>query len=71
MCFGRISNEKRKQLYDEVWKTPVRTLAKQEGISDVALRKRLINLAIPLPPRGYWAKARSLGMQSPFLHSLM
>lgn len=57
MCFGRISNEKRKQLYDEVWKTPVRTLAKQEGISDVALRKRLINLAIPLPPRGYWAKS--------------
>ncbi len=56
MIYGRISNNKRKELYSKAWKTPIRQLAKVEGISDVALRKRLTKLDIPLPPRGYWAK---------------
>lgn len=43
-------------LYRAVWKRPLRRLAADEGISDVALRKRLSKLEIPLPPRGYWAK---------------
>ena len=57
MIPGRISNDKRNELYEEVWKTPVRQLAKAEGVSDVALRKRLAKFDIPLPPRGYWAKS--------------
>ena len=43
-------------LYRAVWERPLRQLAVDEGISDVALRKRLSKLEIPLPPRGYWAK---------------
>lgn len=57
MIPGRISNDKRNELYEEVWKAPVRQLAKAEGVSDVALRKRLAKFDIPLPPRGYWAKS--------------
>lgn len=46
----------RSQLYDLVWSKPVTEVAKELGISDVALAKRCRNLNIPLPPRGYWAR---------------
>ena len=46
----------RSKLYELVWKTPVTELAKQFGISDVALAKRCRAINIPLPPRGYWAR---------------
>lgn len=46
----------RSQLYELVWTKPVTELAKEFGISDVALAKRCRNLNIPLPPRGYWAR---------------
>jgi hypothetical protein len=46
----------RSALYDLVWSTPVRDVAKDFGISDVALAKRCRALKIPLPPRGYWAR---------------
>ena len=46
----------RQKLFDEVWATPVKTLAKEHGMSDVGLRKICIALDIPMPPRGYWAK---------------
>jgi hypothetical protein len=43
----------RTQLYELVWSTPVTEVAKEFGISDVALAKRCRALRIPLPPRGY------------------
>ena len=42
----------RSQLYELVWTRPVSELAKDFGISDVALAKRCRNLNIPLPPGG-------------------
>jgi hypothetical protein len=46
----------RAKLYEEVWAEAVTTVAKRYGISDVALRKICRQLAVPLPPLGYWAK---------------
>ena len=46
----------RSALYDLVWTKPVTELAKEFGISDVALAKRCRSIKIPLPPRGYWAR---------------
>ena len=47
----------REQLFAEVWKTPLTTLAPRYGLSDNGLRKVCIALAIPLPRAGHWAKA--------------
>ena len=46
----------RVELYEKVWTIPMRTLAKQFGISDVGLAKLCRRNAIPLPGRGYWAR---------------
>jgi hypothetical protein len=46
----------REELYRSVWTAPMRELAKQHGISDVALAKTCRKLVIPVPGRGYWAK---------------
>ena len=46
----------RSQLYELVWSKPVRDLAAEFGISDVALAKRCRALKIPVPGRGHWAR---------------
>ena len=46
----------RQQLYDLVWSKPVRDVAKDFGMSDVALAKRCRAVRVPIPPRGYWAR---------------
>jgi hypothetical protein len=46
----------REDLYERVWTVPISKLAKQYGVSDVALAKSCRKLSIPLPGRGYWAK---------------
>ena len=46
----------REKLYEEVWKEPVIVVAKRYGVSEVALAKACRKLAVPLPPRGYWAR---------------
>jgi hypothetical protein len=46
----------RAELYQKVWDKPVRIVAKEFGISDVALAKTCKKLFIPLPGRGYWAR---------------
>ncbi|WP_196605409.1 hypothetical protein [Pectinatus haikarae] len=53
------TEDERTKLYNEVWSEPVTTVAKRYGISDNGLRKRCINLQIPLPPLGYWAKVKA------------
>jgi hypothetical protein len=49
----------REKLYEEVWKEPVLVVANRYGISNVALAKACRKLAVPLPPRGYWARVRT------------
>jgi hypothetical protein len=46
----------REDLYELAWSKPLAQLAKDFGISDVALAKRCRRLGIPLPGRGYWAR---------------
>jgi hypothetical protein len=46
----------RAELYEKVWATPVRTLAKEFGMSDVGLAKICRKHDIPIPPLGYWRK---------------
>lgn len=46
----------REDLYELAWSKPLRELAKDFGISDVALAKRCGRLGIPVPGRGYWAR---------------
>jgi len=44
----------REELYERVWRTPATKLAKEFGISDVALGKICRRMDIPKPPPGYW-----------------
>ncbi|MBS4083713.1 MAG: hypothetical protein KGZ73_09205 [Rhizobiales bacterium] len=46
----------RSQLYDLVWSQPIRSIAVDLGISNVALAKHCKKLSIPVPGRGYWAR---------------
>jgi len=46
----------REDLYELAWSKPMCELAKDFGISDVALAKRCKRLGIPVPGRGYWAR---------------
>jgi hypothetical protein len=51
-----ITKYDRDRLYEEVWKTPKKTLACQYGVSDTAIRKACRRLDVPTPPRGHWNK---------------
>jgi hypothetical protein len=51
-----ISRYKREELYEKVWAHPIQKVAKEYGVSDVALAKACKRRGIPLPGRGYWAK---------------
>jgi len=53
------TNVTRQELYRLVWSTPLRTLAKGFGISDVGLAKACRRNNIPLPGLGYWAKVQA------------
>lgn len=46
----------RTEIFDLLWETPTTKVAKQLGISDVALTKWCSKHDIPKPPLGYWAK---------------
>ncbi len=49
----------RRQLYAMVWSDPVKVVAARLGVSDVGLAKACHAYAIPIPPRGYWARLRA------------
>jgi hypothetical protein len=49
----------REDLYKSVWTAPVSEIALRLSLSDVGLAKACRRAAIPLPPRGYWAKVAS------------
>jgi len=46
----------RPELHEKVWSVPVRTLAREFGLSDVGLAKLCRRHQIPVPGRGYWAR---------------
>jgi hypothetical protein len=50
---------KREELYDQVWSTPMRQLAKEFQLSDSGLAKICRKLNIPRPGRGYWMKKQA------------
>jgi hypothetical protein len=50
---------RRETLYREVWERPISKVAKNYGLSDRGLAKICVRLAVPTPPRGYWAKFES------------
>lgn len=55
---------KRSKLYELVWSKPMTKLGAELGISDVGLAKACRRHAIPVPPRGHWAKLQA-GKASP------
>ena len=52
----------REQLYQRVWETPIDTLRKEFGISNVGLGKICHHGQTPVPPFGYWAKKYELSI---------
>lgn len=48
----------REELYGLVWASPMTKVAKQFGLSDVALHKICRKHDVPTPPQGYWAKKK-------------
>ncbi|MEN9885944.1 MAG: hypothetical protein RL758_522 [Pseudomonadota bacterium] len=50
---------RRSELYEKVWSTPITKLAAEFGISDVGLAKACRLHAVPVPPRGHWAKLKA------------
>ena len=49
----------REELFMLVWERPSQEVARELGISDVALGKRCKKLQVPKPPPGYWAKVKA------------
>lgn len=49
-----------KPLYQEVWQTPLTTLAKKYGLSDNGLRKICKALTVPLPQAGHCAAGQAV-----------
>ncbi|GAA4466901.1 hypothetical protein GCM10023093_21780 [Nemorincola caseinilytica] len=48
----------RKDLYDLVWKEPMKTLARKYNVSDAGLRNICNNMSIPFPKAGHWEKIK-------------
>ena len=49
----------RRELYELVWSQPMKNIAADLGISDVALAKHCKKAGIPVPSRGYWARKQA------------
>lgn len=46
----------RKELFDQVWSSPMTKVAIDYGVTSTALKKTCTRHEIPTPERGYWAK---------------
>jgi hypothetical protein len=53
---GKVVRVSREDLYEQIWAEPATRLAARYGVSGVALGKVCRRLAVPVPPRGYWAR---------------
>jgi hypothetical protein len=61
----------RNELYEKIWSTPTIKLARDFGLSDVAVGKICKKHSIPKPPLGYWAKlAHGKAVARPSLPSI-
>lgn len=49
----------REDLFALVWEKPTVEVAKELGVSDVAVAKLCTRLQVPKPPRGYWARVET------------
>ncbi len=49
----------REEIFALVWEKPTLEVAKELGISDVAVGKLCARLQVPKPARGYWARVQS------------
>lgn len=49
----------REELFALVWEKPTREIAKDFGLSDVAIGNLCARLQVPKPPRGYWARVQA------------
>ena len=49
----------RRELFEKVWTTPMRVLAKQWRRSDRGIAKACARAQVPVPPRGYWARVEA------------
>jgi hypothetical protein len=49
----------REELFALVWEKPTQEVAKELGVSDVAIAKLCTRLQVPKPPRGYWARVQA------------
>lgn len=49
----------RNELYKAVWERPTIEVAREYGVSSVALSKICRSMNIPIPYRGYWAEVRA------------
>lgn len=49
----------REELFALIWEKPAVEVARDLGISDVAVGKLCARLQVPKPPRGYWARIES------------
>ncbi|WP_430244373.1 hypothetical protein [Neorhizobium sp. DAR64861/K0K2] len=49
----------REELFALVWEKPTSEIAKEFGLSDVAIGKLCTKLQVPKPPRGYWARMQA------------
>ncbi len=47
---------RRTELFERVWTAPMRDVAREYCVSDVALRKTCKKLEVPIPDAGYWNK---------------
>ena len=58
--FGLKQKISKNELEHLVWTLPTTTIAKKIGCSDVAIAKLCKKWKISKPPRGYWAKQKSI-----------
>lgn len=49
----------REELFALIWEKPTVEVARDMGISDVAVAKLCARLQVPKPPRGYWARVEA------------
>ena len=49
----------REKLFALIWEKPTVEVARDMGISDVAVAKLCARLQVPKPPRGYWARVEA------------
>jgi len=49
-----ITRFTRQEFLDLIWSKPMRSVAADLGLSDVAVRKATIRAELPIPPQGHW-----------------